>query len=275
MISEPQKIIKIVTWNINSIRKRYDILTSFLRKERPDVLLLQETKCPDDKFPEFDFLCLGYKSAINGNIKNNGVAILSRFPILKVDRKFGDDQWNDGRYIQTTLDAGGDTFTISSIYAPCGGSPFDLVQNIEGTERFQKKLSFYRELYKKMKTEKSIYAGDFNICPTENDMFSPLKKGYICCSEKEFHIFKCLLALGYTDTFRARNGNKSCYSWWDSAQHHYSSNKGLRLDHILVPNGDKYIVKSCHIDLTSMNHPTASDHAPVICLLSKFYGKQR
>lgn len=275
MILETQKTIKIATWNINSIRKRHDVLTSFLEKEKPDVVLLQETKCPDDKFPEFDFLCLGYKSAINGNIKNNGVAILSCFPILKVDCNLGNNQWNDGRYIQATLGVGGDTFTISSVYAPCGGSPFDLVQNIEETERFQKKLSFYRELYKKMKAEKSIYAGDFNICPTENDMFSSSKKGYICCSEKEFHIFKCLLALGYIDTFRAKNSNERCYSWWDTAQHHYISNKGLRLDHILIPNENKYTVESCHIDLTPMNHPIASDHAPVICLLSKFYDKQR
>src|SRR3982075_591874 len=168
--------ITITTWNINSVRFRIDLVSRFIKAERPDVLCLQETKGPDDKFPLKRFARLGYThSALNGQKGYHGVAVLSRLPFdsVTIDNYCGK---TDCRHIAVTLgEKAGlhDPVTLHNFYVPAGGDEPDPAIN----EKFAHKLAFLDELHAMTKlrpaaNERAILVGDLNVAPLEHDVWS-------------------------------------------------------------------------------------------------------
>ena len=168
--------IKISTWNINSVRLRIDLVAKFLKSARPDVLCLQETKCPDDAFPLKRFHRLGYEySAINGQKGYHGVAILSRVPFERFDVHSFCGK-TDCRHISVVLgEKAGlkDPLTVHNFYVPAGGDEPDPEINV----KFKHKLDFLDEMreHKTLhpkKSQRAILVGDLNVAPLEHDVWS-------------------------------------------------------------------------------------------------------
>src|ERR1700730_8982671 len=189
--------MKIVSWNINSLRKRQERLLVWLAETQPDVVCLQETKCADEQFPELDVRAAGYRSAFHGQKSYNGVAILSRNALQDVRVSLCDEEEDpQARVIAATVGS----ILIYSIYAPNG-------QTV-GSPAYDYKLKWYARLAKCLRdNERSeqhlAVCGDFNVAPRDEDIYDPeLWSGAIMCSDGERAAFEELRGVGLIDTLR-------------------------------------------------------------------------
>ena len=256
--------MKIATWNVNSINKRLPLLLDFLRQEDIDVACLQEIKATVENFPSFELELAGYKSCYVCEQGKNGVAILSRHPIKLCD-EYLDIPDKEARFLSVKIQKDNTSLKLACIYVPVGGFKDFSDFNRDDKEKWQKKLTFLRALYRYLKKENiSLVAGDFNMISSLNELADKSQQNFICCSEQERKIFSEFLKLGYDNVYNTLNPNKIEYSWWNYQFGFYASNIGLRLDHILA-KPDFFRFKNIEIK----KHPwrddkNASDHAPII-----------
>ncbi|MBI4031891.1 MAG: exodeoxyribonuclease III [Proteobacteria bacterium] len=249
--------MKVATWNVNSIRARFDHVKSWLEKNAPDVLMIQELKGLD--FPEMEFAALGYKSVFAAQKAYNGVATLSRLPQEANENKLpGDESDEQARYLETTI--GGIRFI--NIYLP-NGNPVD-------GDKFAYKLSWMDRLKARLADLRAegvpfAVAGDFNVIPEERDCHDP----QAWAGDALFRIetrrkFRALLHLGLTDAFRVFDGAGGRYTYWDYQGGAWPANRGIRIDHFLLspPVTDRLL--SCAIDAEPRGMDKASDHTPVV-----------
>jgi len=260
--------LSIATWNINSVRLRLPIVERFLAEHAPDVLCLQETKCPDDLFP-FDALkAAGYQHIeVSGQKGYHGVATLSRRPITVVERRrFCDIE--DCRHISVTLLAGGKTVTLHNFYVPAGGDEPDPAIN----RKFRHKLDFVAEMNGipalHDENSASILVGDLNIAPLEHDVWShkQLLK-VVSHTPVETEGFEAMRkAGGWVDLMRLNvPPEQKIYTWWSYRAADWEiSDRGRRLDHVwsspnLAPN-----LSAIEILREARGWDRPSDHVPVI-----------
>ncbi|MGL4439440.1 MAG: exodeoxyribonuclease III [Bosea sp. (in: a-proteobacteria)] len=268
--------LSVTTWNINSVRLRFPIVKNFLDEVRPDILCLQETKTPDDKFPAADFRAIGYlHQAFIGNKGYNGVAILSKLP-------FSDKGMmemcgrSDARHVSVTLanearKAAG--VTIHNFYVPAGGDEPDPEIN----EKFAHKLSFLAEMERWAASTKptmgpAILVGDLNIAPYETDVWSH-KQLLDVVSHTPIET-TALEALrrdhGWIDAVRQmRPEPEKIYTWWSyRAQDWEAADKGRRLDHVWLSPDLAKALGSAEIHKAVRGWERPSDHAPVTVRLA-------
>lgn len=256
--------MKLVTWNINSIRARTDRLVAWLAKEQPDVVCLQETKVEDAAFPSDALTRSGYTHAIFGQRSYNGVAIASKLPITDVTKGFGDGVDDpDARVIAATI-AG---IRVVNTYVPNGQ---DLT-----SDKYPWKLAWYgrlRAFLDRTATPSTplILCGDMNVAPDDRDVWSPEAwKDQVHCSQPERDALANVLAFGLEDLFRKRNGDVKQYSWWDYRGVSFFKDQGLRIDHIFATAPVAKTCTAVSIDRTARKGQDASDHAPVIAVLAE------
>ena len=265
--------LAIATWNINSVRLRIDNVERYLRMHKPDVLCLQETKCPDEFFPHKAFEDLGYTHRlIQGMKAYNGVAILSKVPFtaMNVHHRCGKE---DCRHIEVALDVGGDPILLDNLYIPAGGDVPDPDANV----KFAHKLDFYREMASwyadrrpggsEKKGLRRIAVGDLNVAPLEHDVWSHKQLVKIVShTPVEVELFgRMMAAMDWIDVPRrfVPEGEK-LYSWWSYRNNDWrKSNRGRRLDHILASPALGGAMSSHHIDVDTRDWKLASDHVPV------------
>ena len=248
--------MKIACWNINSLRKRQDRLFAWLEATKPDIVCLQETKCPDEQFPVLVLQAAGYYSAYHGEKSYNGVAILSKSEPRDVRASLCDEVVDpQARVIAARIDQ----LHVFSIYAPNG-------QAI-GSAAYEYKLNWYarlRDCLAKEQTAELIVCGDFNVAPEDIDVHDPdLWRGAIMCSERERTAFQQLCESGFQDTLRLHHKEGGLFSWWDYRMLAFPKNRGLRIDAILA---SKSLAKKCTdagIDREMRKGREPSDHAPV------------
>ena len=255
--------MKIATWNINSIRLRKENVINFLKKEKIDIICLQETKTPNKYFPLTFFHKYGFNhSYIRGEKSYNGVAILSKFP-------FKNKSFNnfcnscDTRHIKIQLK---NNIIIHNFYVPAGGDIADINKN----PKFKHKLDFMKEMTKFLKNEKyqkRIILGDFNIAPLENDVWSHKSLLNVVSHTKiETKSFEKLLKEGaFEDIIR---NNFKCddkiYSWWSYRNKNWKKNdKGRRLDHILISKNMQKYIQNVKIYKSIRDEKKPSDHIPI------------
>jgi exodeoxyribonuclease-3 len=254
--------MKIATWNVNSINARLDNVTRWLEDQQPDIVLLQELKAVEDKFPLAPFTELGYNAAIHGQKSWNGVAILSKHEISDVMRGLpGDENDEQSRYIEATING----VRIASIYLP-NGNPVD-------TEKYPYKLGWMDRLYshaaKLLKTEMPVVlGGDYNIIPEDIDCYNP----GVWTEDALFRLesrqkFRAIEHLGYYDAFRAINDNMVAYSYWDYQAGAWQQDRGIRIDHFLLSAQAVDRIEGCEIDKAPRGEEKSSDHTPVILTL--------
>ena len=255
--------MRIATWNVNSLKARLEKVSGWLERTRPDVLLLQETKVVDDAFPRLEIEDLGYNVAAHGQKTYNGVAILSRFPLEDVSRGLdGDDADDHARYIEAVV-GGATPVRVASIYLP-NGNPI-------GTPKFTYKLSWMERLRARLTAlleheEICVFGGDYNVCPTDDDVWSPAAfADDALCQPESRHHFRALLYLGLTDALRARHPEPGVYTYWDYQGGAWPKDHGLRIDHLLLSPQAADRLGAAEVDRRPRGKNRASDHTPVWC----------
>ena len=258
--------MKIVSWNVNSIKQRLGHLIKLIKEESPDIILLQETKSQDHQFPEESFADLGYNIIKKGQKTFNGVAILSKIradeSIISLPSYDIDNEDGQARFIEAVFNFDNKIYRIISVYVPNGSEV--------GSEKFSYKLKFIHRLYTHLEIikkydENIIIAGDFNICYADIDLYAPDKfANDICYSSKEKKALRSLLALDFFDSFRILHPEKQQFSWWDYRGGSYNNNKGIRIDYIL---GNSRAINHLHKakileEFRRLEKP--SDHAPCL-----------
>jgi len=248
--------MRIASWNINSLRKRQDRLFDWLEAIKPDIVCLQETKCPDEQFPALALQAAGYRSAYHGEKSYNGVAILAKNELRDVRPSLCDQVVDpQARVIAATID----DVRVFSIYAPNG--------HAIGSPAYEYKLHWYRRLRDCVAKEKSsdvLVCGDFNVAPEDIDVYDPdLWRGAIMCSEGERAAFQELCKVGLHDTLRIHHQEDELFSWWDYQMRAFEKNRGLRIDAVLASEelATKCIASGIDREMRKGKEP--SDHAPV------------
>ena len=258
----------IATWNINSVRLRIDLVGRYLAEHQPDVLCLQETKCPDANFPSSEFVKFGYNHiAINGQKGYHGVAIVSKHPIAsKSPREFCSK--GDCRHLEVTLGGEVQGLTIHNFYVPAGGDEPDPAIN----DKFAHKLAFVDEMREWFAAEKkasgrAILVGDLNIAPLEHDVWShKALLGVVSHTPIEVEKLNAAIAAGpWVDALRKFVPEaEKLYTWWSYRSPDWSAaDKGRRLDHVWVSPALGECVQSMHVHRDVRGWDRPSDHAPV------------
>ena len=250
--------MKIASWNVNSLNVRLPHLLEWLKIGNPDVLVLQETKLEDHKFPQAEIEAAGYRVAFDGQKTYNGVAILSRQDIADVQKGipgFADEQ---KRALAATV--GG--VRIIDLYVVNGQAV--------GSEKYDYKLRWLAAVTDWVRDELTrhpqlVVLGDFNIAPDERDVHDAAlwNDDSILTSTAERAALKRLLALGLHDSFRLHSDEAGHFSWWDYRMGGFRRNLGLRIDLILVSEALKARTKASGIEREPRTWERPSDHAPV------------
>ena len=248
--------MKIVSWNINSLRKRQDRLFNWLESTKPDIVCLQETKCTDEQFPVLALQAAGYQSAYHGEKSYNGVAILSKTDLREVRPSLCDRVVDpQARVISATIEK----MRVFSIYAPNGQAV--------GSPAYEYKLTWYRRLRDCLAKEKArdvAVCGDFNVAPEDVDVHDPdLWRGAIMCSDGEREAFRDLCKVGLRDTLRIHHQEGGLFSWWDYRMLSFPKNRGLRIDAVLASQSLAKKCTAAGIDREMRKGKEPSDHAPV------------
>ena len=259
--------MKIASWNVNSVKVRLPHLLDFLKNAQPDVLCLQEIKCLADDFPRLEVATLGYKVEALGQRAYNGVALLSKEPAREVMYGLPGDNGDDhARYLEATFGPPGAEARIASIYLPNG--------NPSGTDKFTYKLGWMDRLNAHaanlLRREiPFVFAGDYNICPTDDDVYDPVafRDDALCRIEARSR-FRELLYQGLTDAYRVFHREPHKYTYWDYQAGRWQRDEGLRIDHMLLSPHAADKILGCDIDKSPRGKDRASDHTPIWCELA-------
>lgn len=251
--------MKLATYNVNGINGRLDVLLRWLEEASPDIVCLQELKAPQDKFPIEAINKAGYKAVWHGQKQWNGVAILSKdLEIKEIGRLLpGDAEDGQSRYLEALVGE----IVVACIYLPNG--------NPAPGPKLDYKLRWFERLSRraeKLLEHKIpvIIAGDFNVMPTELDVYKPEKyEDDALFSTEVRQAFQKLLGQGWTDGLRYLYPDEKIYTFWDYFRNAYARNAGLRIDHFLLSPELLPELKSGGVDTEVRGWAKTSDHAPV------------
>jgi exodeoxyribonuclease III len=250
--------MKIATYNVNGIGARLSALLRWMAESKPDVVCLQELKAPQDKFPEAEIRAAGYGVIWHGQKSFNGVAILARGrdPIESRRGLPGDPDDIHSRYIEAMIDG----VRVGCLYLPNG--------NPAPGPKFDYKLRWIERLTKHAQEllaakEPVILAGDYNVIPTELDVYKPESwvKDALFLPEVR-SAFANLLSLGWTDAVRKLHPDERIYTFWDYFRNHFGRDAGLRIDHLLLSPAAASRLVSAGVDREVRGWEKASDHTP-------------
>jgi len=250
--------MKIVSWNVNSLKVRLPQVLEWLAANQPDVLGLQETKLTDENFPVGAFSEAGYKVRYSGQKTYNGVALLSRDDAEDVITDLPGMEDPQRRVLGATIDG----LRVYNLYVPNGSEV--------GSEKFAYKLDWLARLRTHLQDQLAahpdvVVMGDFNVAPADPDVHDPeALAGQIHCSDPERTALAELLDLGFSDTFRCFDQPEGVYSWWDYRAAAFRRNLGLRIDLILASAGLAARCRASLVDIAPRRNDRPSDHAPVV-----------
>ncbi|AGK62053.1 Exodeoxyribonuclease III [Archaeoglobus sulfaticallidus PM70-1] len=249
-------MLRVATFNVNSIRSRLHIVIPWIREHKPDILCLQETKVADKNFPESEFHRIGYHVVFSGSKGRNGVAIVSK----KEPEEF--DSGLDGNDRDRLLRAVIDGITVINIYAPQG-------QSLD-SPMFRYKLDWYKRFKNYLEnlnlSNHILICGDFNVAPEEIDVHNPKRlKNHVCFHEDVRKAFKEILSLGFVDIFRKHHPDDRQYTFFDyRVRNAVEKGLGWRVDHILATESLAERSVDCYIDMNSRLREKPSDHTVLV-----------
>jgi exodeoxyribonuclease III len=255
-------LLKLATWNVNSLTVRLPHVLDWLAANQPDVLCLQETKQEDSKFPYAALQEAGFNAVHNGQKTYNGVAIISPHPLNDVHLDLPNFVDEQKRIIAATIQG----VRVICAYV-VNGQALD-------SDKYQYKLNWLAALQNWItdelkQHEKLALLGDYNIAPDDRDCHDPVAwEGQVLVSQPERDAFQQLLALGLHDSFRLFNDEAGQFSWWDYRMAAFRRNMGMRIDHILVSDALQALCQSCVIDKAPRKLERPSDHTPVMLTLT-------
>jgi exodeoxyribonuclease-3 len=250
--------MRIATWNVNSLTVRLAQVLQFAGSARPDLLALQETKLPDDRFPLAEIEAAGYRAVFSGQKTYNGVALLAREELLDVITELPGPPDPQRRWLAATCSG----VRIIDVYVPNGESV--------GSEKYAYKLGWMERLREAIAAELEhhpglVVLGDFNVAPEARDVHDPKEwEGQVLFSEPEREALRRIVALGLHDVFRRFEQPEKEFSWWDYRMNAFRRNRGLRIDLILASDALAARCTGCRIDKEPRRQERPSDHTPVI-----------
>ena len=253
--------MKIVSWNVNSVRARIENILNYIKESEPDILFFQEIKTQEVTFPKDDFKKIGYKSYVFGQKSYNGVAFLSKLKILNIDTNFINDKLKQSRIITGEIKIKSKKIKLINIYVPNG--------NPVNTEKYEYKKNwlnlFNKNIKKTLKNNSNIIiSGDFNIIPEEIDVYDSTRYENDALFKLEIRKkYRELINLGFVDVYRHYNKNKQEYTFWDYFAGSWQKNYGMRIDHFIVSNNILENLKSININKKPRSKTKPSDHTPI------------
>lgn len=251
--------MKIATFNVNSLNRRLPNLLAWLKKAKPDIVCLQELKLTDEAFPRAELEKAGYGAVWQGQKTWNGVAILAKGDAPEVTRRAlpGAPKDTQSRYIEAAVKG----MIVASIYLPNG--------NPQPGPKFDYKLDWFARLTKHAATLKKskhpvILAGDFNVVPTDLDIYPTTSYDDDALLQPESRAaYAKLLKQGWTDALRTMYPTKkNLFTFWDYMRNRWPRDAGLRIDHLLLSPDLAKRLKTAGVDKAVRGEPGASDHAP-------------
>ncbi|MCM4159152.1 exodeoxyribonuclease III [Antarcticibacterium flavum] len=251
--------MKISTYNVNGVNGRLPVLLRWLKEAKPDVVCLQELKAPNEKFPQKEIAAAGYNAIWNGQKSWNGVAILTKdLEIIEVARTLpGEEDDVQSRYLEALVE----DIIVGCLYLPNGnpapGPKFDYKM------RWFKRLTEHASSLLDLETP-VVLAGDYNVMPTELDVYKPEKyKNDALFMPEVRTAYSNLLSQGWTDALRELFPGEEVYTFWDYFRNAYGRNAGLRLDHFLLSPQLRDQLVTAGVDKEVRGWEKTSDHAPV------------
>ncbi len=251
--------MKIATYNVNGVNGRLPVLLRWLEESKPDIVCLQELKAPQEKFPLEAIQDAGYAAIWHGQKSWNGVGILSRVGEPKEIRRAlpGDPEDTHSRYIEATVNG----VIIGCLYLP-NGNPAPGAKFGYKLDWFERLRIHAAELFASGKPV--ILIGDFNVMPTELDVYKPERWVDDALFRPETRAaFKKLLDQGWTDAIRELYPDEVIYTFWDYFRNAYGRNAGLRIDHFLLSKKIVPRLVRAAVDKHVRGWEKTSDHAPV------------
>jgi exodeoxyribonuclease-3 len=251
--------MKVASFNANSIRARLTMVLDWMRKESPDVLCLQETKVPDNDFPQKAFEEMHYHSVFRGEKSYNGVAVVSKKKAVDVRIGFDEYELEGTRLITATIH----NVPVVNTYVPQGFHPL--------SKQFREKLDWLQRLYdyfnKYFRPDKPLlWVGDFNVAPEPADVYDPaLLEGHVGFHPDERAALQRFRQWGFIDVFRRHQAGPGHYTFWDyRLKNAVLRNLGWRVDHIWAtsPLAIKSVKAWVDTDLRRAERP--SDHTVVV-----------
>ncbi len=250
-------MLKIASWNVNSIKARLEQVKKWLSLRQPDVLMIQELKGLE--FSDSEFSALGYRSVAETQKAYNGVAALSKHSMQVIQNILpGDSADAQARYLEVEIHG----VRFINVYAP-NGNPVE-------SEKFPYKLAWLERLKQRLRAlrEESVpfaVGGDFNVIPEPRDCFDPKawEQDALFRPESRRKLME-LINLGLTDALRVHNGEPGQYTYWDYQAGAWPANKGIRIDHFLLSPEIADRLVSCHIDAGPRGWDKPSDHTPIM-----------
>lgn len=254
-----RKTLRIATFNVNGIGTRLPHLLSWLQREAPDVVALQELKAVDAAFPVDALERAGYGALWLGEARWNGVAVLARdaMPIESRRRLPGEPADTQSRYLEAAVHG----VVVAALYLPNG--------NPHPGPKFDYKLRWMQRLIRHARTlvdlpHPVLLLGDFNVIPDDEDVYDPASWRRDALMQPEVRdAFQRLLAQGWTDALRTVHGDQRIYTFWDYFRQHAERDRGLRIDHLLLNPVLAKGLEDAGVDRWVRLQEKASDHAPV------------
>ena len=258
--------MKIISWNVNSVRARIENIKNYIKDSLPDVLLLQEIKTQNENFPSDVFENLGYTSHIFGQKSYNGVAIISKYKLENIRTDFIKDDLKQSRIITGELIINKKKIELINIYVP-NGNPVE-TEKYEYKKKWLKK--FINSVKKKIiKNPNLLIAGDFNIIPEKIDVHDFKRYENDALGKLEIRKkFRELINLGFKDTYRLINKKKQEFTFWDYFAGSWQKNYGMRIDHFLLSNSLIENVKTISINKIPRSKLKPSDHTPIELIIN-------
>ena len=250
--------MKIATYNVNGINGRLEVLLRWLGEARPDIVTLQELKAPDERFPAEAIAAAGYEAIWHGQKSWNGVAILSRCG-TPVETRRGlpnDPDPTHSRYLEAAVNG----ILVAGLYLPNG--------NPRPGPKFDYKLAWFAALHAHAAALLSskapvVLAGDFNVMPTELDVYKPerwLDDALFAPEVRE--AYAALVAQGWTDAIRTLHPGERIYTFWKYWRGAFERDAGLRIDHLLLSPAIAKRLVAAGVDREPRGWDKTSDHAP-------------
>tara|TARA_A100001011_G_C14301467_1_gene840957 strand:- start:1660 stop:2436 length:777 start_codon:yes stop_codon:yes gene_type:complete len=253
--------MKLISWNVNSVRARLDNIEKYIKKYNPDLLFLQEIKTEENNFPREQFKKLGFESYIFGQKSYNGVAFLSKNKLENTSFDFVKDKRSQARVLSANLNYKKKKIFLINVYVP-NGNPIN-------TDKYIYKRDWLEIFINKIKltlknNSNIIIGGDFNIIPEEIDVYNHKKYEDDALFKIEIRKkFRELLNLGFVDIYRHLNKAKQEYTYWDYFAGSWQKNYGLRIDHFLISNSLINNISSVNINTNPRSKIKPSDHTPI------------
>jgi exodeoxyribonuclease-3 len=254
--------MKLATWNVNSLVARMPRVLELLERHQPDLLFMQETKTEPGAFPLLELEATGYQAIHHSSGRWAGVALLARGEVTEVRVGLpGEPSGDEARWLEADVDG----LRAVSVYVPNGRAP--------DSPFYDDKLRFLDAMVARvgeLSNGPLVVAGDFNVCATDLDVYDPdAFVGATHVTPPERERFQALLDAGMVDAFRLLHPAEPGFTWWDYRQGHFQRDMGLRIDAVMLSQALAGDLINCKIDRYFRKGSRPSDHAPLLCVLTR------